>query len=135
LVCEGYGSKDSKKIEDSAFIPSVILISFMNRGIYAKFSDYFISEYLFVITMLVAAFVLFFVYGLLGYYTSYVIGKRDRSSRIAGSVIMNSINNTLVVVFASQFFGTEVAAMTAIYYLAYYYLMLPMKKLFLIRTL
>lgn len=85
--------------------------------------------------MLVAAFVLFFVYGLLGYYTSYVIGKRDRSSRIAGSVIMNSINNTLVVVFASQFFGTEVAAMTAIYYLAYYYLMLPMKKLFLIRTL
>ncbi|MDN5866576.1 MAG: hypothetical protein L0H55_04160 [Candidatus Nitrosocosmicus sp.] len=48
---------------------------------------------------------------------------------------MSYINNTLVVVFASQFFGTEVAALAAFYNLAYYGLMVPMKKLFLIITL
>ena len=102
----------------------------MNLGIYAKFSDFFISEYSFVITKLIAPFALFFVYGLVGYYTSYVIGKKDKSSRIAGFVIMSYINNTLVVVFASQFFGTEVAILAAFYNLAYYGLMVPMKKLF-----
>jgi bile acid:Na+ symporter, BASS family len=57
---------------------------------------------------------------------------RKKSSRIAGFVIMSYINNTLVVVFASQFFGTEVADLAAFYNLAYYGLILPSKKLFLI---
>lgn len=122
--------KIAKKIESSSFLPSVILISFMNLGIYAKFSNYFISEYSFVITMIIAAFVLFFVYGLIGYFTSSIIGKKDKSSRVAAFVIMSYVNNTLVVVFASQFFGTEVAALAAFYNLAYYGLMVPLKKLF-----
>lgn len=122
--------KIAKKIETSSFFPSVILISLMNLGIYAKFSNYFISEYSFVTTMIIAAFVLFFVYGLIGYFTSYIIGKKDKSSRVAAFVIMSYVNNTLVVVFASQFFGTEVAALAAFYNLAYYGLMVPLKKLF-----
>ena len=127
--------KIAKKIESGSFIPSVILVSLMNLGIYAKFSNYFISEYSFVITMIIAAFALFFVYGSIGYFTSYIIGKKDKSSHIASFVIMSYINNTLVVVFASQFFGTEVAALAAFYNLAYYGLMVPMKKLFLSTSL
>ncbi len=134
-LVKGKAPKIAKKIEVTSFIPSVILISLMNLGIYAKFSDYFISESSFVITMLIAAFALFFVYGLTGYFTSYIIGKRDKSSRIAAFVVMSYINNTLVVVFASQFFGTEVAALAAFYNLAYFGLMVPLKKLFLIGTL
>ncbi|MDN5868686.1 MAG: hypothetical protein L0H55_14980 [Candidatus Nitrosocosmicus sp.] len=110
------------------------LVSLMNLGIYSKFSDYFISEYQFAITMTVIAFALFFVYGFVGYFTSHILGKKDKSSRIAGFVIMSYINNTLVVVFASQFFGTEVAALAVFYNLAYYGLIVPMKKLFLMKT-
>jgi bile acid:Na+ symporter, BASS family len=66
-LVKGKAPKIAKKIEVSSFIHSVILISFMNLGIYAKFSDYFISKSSFVITMLIAAFSLFFVYGLTGY--------------------------------------------------------------------
>ncbi|MDR4492368.1 MAG: arsenic resistance protein [Candidatus Nitrosocosmicus sp.] len=126
--------KIAKKIEANSFSPSIILVSLMNLGIYAKFSDYFISEYQFAITITVIAFALFFVYGFIGYFAFYILGKMDKSSRIAGFVIMSYINNTLVVVFASQFFGTEVAALAAFYNLAYYGLIVPMKKLFLIRT-
>ncbi len=122
--------KIARKIEASSFIPSVILISLMNLGIYAKFSNYFISEYSFVITMIIAAFALFFMYGFIGYFTSYIFGKKDKSYRVAAFVIMSYVNNTLVVVFASQFFGTEVAALAAFYNLAYYGLMVPLKKLF-----
>jgi len=120
----------AKKIETSSFTPSVVLISFLNLGIYAKFSNYFFSEFSFVITMIIAAFSLFFVYGLIGYFSSYILGKKDKSSRVAAFVTMSYINNTLVVVFASQFFGTEVAALAAFYNLAYYGLMVPLKKLF-----
>lgn len=129
-LVKGKAPNIAKKIESRSFIPSVILISFMNLGIYAKFSDYFISEYSFVITMTIAAFALFFGYGLIGYFTSYIIGKKDKSSKVAAFVIMSYINNTLVVVFASQFFGTEVAALAAFYNLAYYGLMVPLKKIF-----
>ena len=122
--------KVARKIEGRSFLPSVILISFINLGIYAKYSNYFFSEYSFVITMIIAAFVLFFVYGLIGYFTSYIIGIKDKASRVAAFVIMSYVNNTLVVVFASQFFGTEVAALAAFYNLAYYGLMVPLKKLF-----
>jgi BASS family bile acid:Na+ symporter len=129
-LVKGKAPKIAKKIESSSFIPSVILVSFMNLGIYAKFSNYFISEYSFVITMIIAAFALFFVYGFTGYFASYIIGKKDKSSRVAAFVIMSYVNNTLVVVFASQFFGTEVAALAAFYNLAYYGLMVPLKKVF-----
>jgi BASS family bile acid:Na+ symporter len=125
----------AKKIELGSFTPSVILVSLMNLGIYAKFSNYFISDYSFVVIMIIVAFVLFFVYGFIGYFTSYIIGKKDKSYKIAAFVIMSYINNTLVVVFASQFFGTEVGALAAFYNLAYYGLMVPMKKLFLIKSL
>jgi len=125
----------ANKIEKGSFIPSVILVSLMNLGIYAKYSNYFFSDYSFVVVTLIAAFTLFFIYGFIGYFTSYIIGKKNKSSRIAAFVIMSYVNNTLVVVFASQFFGTEVAALAAFYNLAYYGLMVPMKKLFLIKTI
>jgi len=125
----------ANKIERGSFIPSVILVSLMNLGIYAKYSNYFFSDYSFVIVTLIAAFTLFFIYGSIGYFTSYIMGKKNESSRIAAFVIMSYVNNTLVVVFASQFFGTEVAALAAFYNLAYYGLMVPMKKLFLIKTI
>ena len=129
-LVKGRAPKVAKKIEERSFFPSVFLIALVNLGIYAKFSNYFISEYSFVITMTFTAFVLFFVYGFIGYFTLYIIGKKDKSSKVAGFVIMSYVNNTLVVVFASQFFGTEIAALAAFYNLAYYGLMVPLKKLF-----
>ena len=120
----------AKKFEERSFIASIILISFMNFGIFAKFSDYFFSQYSFVVTMTIAAFVLFFTYGLIGYISAFLLGKKDKSVRIAAFVIMSYVNNILVVVFASKFFGSEVAALAAFYNLSYYGLIIPMKKIF-----
>ena len=127
-------SKLAKKIEDKSFLLSMILISFINFGIFAKYSNYFFSQYSFVITLTVAAFALYFVYGLIGYVSAFLLGKKDRSFRIAAFVIMSYVNNILVVVFASEFFGSEIAALAAFYNLSYYSLIIPMKKIFYLKN-
>jgi bile acid:Na+ symporter, BASS family len=127
-------SKLAKKIEDKSFLLSIILISFINFGIFAKYSNYFFSQYSFVITLTVAAFALYFVYGLIGYVSAFLLEKKDRSFRIAAFVIMSYINNILVVVFASEFFGSEIAALAAFYNLSYYSLIIPMKKIFYLKN-
>jgi bile acid:Na+ symporter, BASS family len=127
-------SKLAKKIEDKSFLLSMILISFINFGIFAKYSNYFFSQYSFVITLTIAAFALYFVYGLIGYVSALLLGKKDRSFRIAAFVIMSYVNNILVVVFASEFFGSEIAALAAFYNLSYYSLIIPMKKIFYLKN-
>ncbi len=123
----------AKKIEEKSFILSLILISFINFGIFAKYSDYFFSQYSFVISMTVAAFTLYFIYGIIGYISAFFL-KKDRSFRIAAFVIMSYVNNILVVVFASEFFGSEIAALAAFYNLSYYSLIIPMKKIFYLKN-
>ena len=124
----------AKKIEEKSFLFSLILISFINFGIFAKYSNYFFSQYTLVITMTVAAFVLYFVYGLIGYLSAFLLGKKDKSFRIAAFVIMSYVNNILVVVFASKFFGSEIAALAAFYNLSYYSMIIPMKKIFYLKN-
>lgn len=119
------------KIEKNSFVPSVILIAFMNLGIFAQFSGFFLSHYTIVITMTIASFVLFFIYGLIGYISAYLIIDKQKSSKVASFVIMSYVNNVLVVVFASQFFGNEVAVLAAYYNLSYYSMIIPLKRLFL----
>src|SRR5688572_7222080 len=60
-------------------------------------------------------------------------GKKDRSFRIAAFVIMSYVNNILVVVIASKFFGSEIAALAAFYNLSYYSMIIPMKKIFYLK--
>jgi BASS family bile acid:Na+ symporter len=124
--------KLAKKIEQNSYIPSIILVSFMNLGIFAKYSDYFFLQGSLVITLIVAAFLLYFVYGLIGYALGCTLVKNNKSFRIAAFVIMSYVNNVLVVVFASQFFGSDVAALAAFYNLSYYSLIIPMKRIFFI---
>ncbi|MDR4512702.1 MAG: arsenic resistance protein [Nitrososphaeraceae archaeon] len=125
--------KLAKKIEEKSFILSLILISFINFGIFAKYSNYFFSQYSFVITMSIAAFALYIIYGLIGYVSAFLFDKKDKSFRIAAFVIMSYVNNILIVVFASKFFGNEVAALAAFYNLSYYSMIIPMKKIFYLK--
>jgi len=125
--------KLAKKLEEKSYILSIILISFINFGIFAKYSSYFFSQYSFVITMTIVAFALYIIYGLIGYLTAFFLEKKDKSFRIAAFVIMSYVNNILVVVFASKFFGSEIAALAAFYNISYYSMIIPMKKIFYLK--
>jgi BASS family bile acid:Na+ symporter len=50
---------------------------------------------------------------------------------MAGLVSMMYVNNVLVAVFALQFFGSQVAALAALYNIPYYAGKIPIKKIIL----
>lgn len=72
---------------------------------------------------------LFGYYGLTGYGISRVMGL-SKDDRISTMISMIYINNILIVVFAQQFFGTEIAALAAFFNIPYYLGILLLKKTF-----
>jgi BASS family bile acid:Na+ symporter len=122
----------AQKVDKKSFPFSIFLISLMNMAVFANFSDFFFKDTGFVLVNIAAAFVLFAVYGTLGYLIGNIKnGRLERSKDlgIVGLVTMTYVNNILVVVFASQFFSVEMAALAAFYNLPYYGLILLLKVL------
>jgi BASS family bile acid:Na+ symporter len=130
----------AQKVDKKSFPVSIILISLMNLGVFANFSDFFFKEPGFVLVNVSAAFALFAVFGATGYFAGSIRNRVGRISKnanvektkdlgIVGLVTMTYVNNILVVVFASQFFSIDVAALAAFYNLPYYGLILLLKIL------
>ena len=102
---------------------------------FSKISIYFFESPLFVIEMTLIAFLLFGVYGTVGYTLTLVISREKKSitnesksntrystctAAPEGLIAMAYVNNILVVVFAEQFFGIQSALLPALYNIPYY---------------
>jgi BASS family bile acid:Na+ symporter len=130
---------------------SIILIVLINMALFSKFSTFFFESPLFVVEMVLVAFLLFGIYGTVGYaLTSFTTGvtsrttseettassksntkmEWNRTSAIDGLIAMAYVNNILVAVFAEQFFGIQTAVLPAFYNIPYYIGIIVIKKLF-----
>jgi BASS family bile acid:Na+ symporter len=109
----------------NSFPLSLVFIVLINFGMFAKFSNYFFSEHLFLIQSIAVAFICYAAYCLIG----YLCGGSGRQERAAGLISMSYVNNVLVAVFAFQFFGSPVAALAALYNIPYYAGIVAIKKL------
>ena len=109
----------------NSFPLSLVFIVLINYGMFAKFSDYFYSDHLFLFQSIAVAFLCFAAYCLAG----YVSAGGGRQERAAGLISMTYVNNVLVAVFAYQFFGPSVAALAALYNIPYYAGIIAIKKL------
>jgi BASS family bile acid:Na+ symporter len=110
-----------------ALILPLIASQLINLGVFAKYSYFFFSSSIITIENIVLAFVLFGYYGLAGYGLSRLLGL-SKDDRISTIISMIYINNILIVVFAQQFFGTEIAALAAFFNIPYYVGILLLKK-------
>ena len=108
---------------------SLVFIFLINLGVFAKYSYFFFSNSLVTVENIILAFILFGYYGLTGYSISRLMGL-SKDDRISTMISMIYINNILIVVFAQQFFGTEVAALAAFFNIPYYVGILLLKKTF-----
>jgi BASS family bile acid:Na+ symporter len=124
----------AQRVDKKSFPVSIVLISLMNLGVFANFSDFFFKDPGFVLVNFAAAFALFAAYGAIGYVAnnirysgSKVTIEKSKDLGIVGLIAMTYVNNILVVVFASQFFSIDVAALAAFYNLPYYGLILLLK--------
>lgn len=148
-----FAPKIAEIVSEKSFYLSIILIVIINIALFSKFSTFFFESPLFVIEMVLIAFILFGIYGIAGYtLTLFITGitgqtvserknatndfksstkkERDRSTAIDGLIAMAYVNNILVAVFAEQFFGIQTAVLPALYNIPYYIGILILKKLF-----
>ena len=129
LTIKRYSPKLASVAEKHSLSASIVLMALINFAMFANYSTYFITNQILVLEITLISFLLYGAYGLLGYLFIILASKKTATDeRIAGFIAMTYINNILVVVFAQQFFGTEVAALSAFYNIPYYIGILILKK-------
>lgn len=146
-----FAPKIAEIVSEKSLYLSIILIVLINMALFSKFSTFFFESPLFVVEMVLIAFLLFGIYGTVGYaMTSFTTGvtsrttsegtttnfksntkmEGNRTAAIDGLIAMAYVNNILVAVFAEQFFGIQAAVLPALYNIPYYIGILVIKKLY-----
>lgn len=131
LSIKRYSPKLASVAEKHSLAASIGLMVLINFAMFANYSSYFFTNQILVLEITLMSFLLYGAYGLIGYLFVILAFKKSAiDERISGFIAMTYINNILVVVFAQQFFGPEVAALSAFYNIPYYVGILILKKWF-----
>lgn len=103
---------------------SLILFALINLGVFSKYTGFFHQGPSTIVAAALVATFLGAVYVLLGI---LLFLKRPVEDRIAGAISIGNMNNVLVVVFASHFFGALESSVAALYIFPYFLLILPLR--------
>ena len=126
-LTQKYFPAGSKFLDRNSFPLSLVFIILINLGIFAKFAGFFYSEQIFLLQTVATAFLCYAAYCLVG----YVGATGSLQEKRAGLIATSYVNNVLVAVFAFQFFGSQVAALAALYNIPYYIGIIVIKKVIL----
>jgi BASS family bile acid:Na+ symporter len=111
-----------KKLERVQFPVSLVIFACINLGVFGKYSSYFRQKPEKVVEVLIVAFVLSAVYHIVGFLVTWGRRKEDR---MAGVISFAYMNNVLIVVFSSQFFGPLSPTLAAVYILPFFAMIVP----------
>jgi len=103
---------------------SLILFAIINLGIFYRYSVLFIKEPFIIITASVVAVVLSVIYCAVGI---FFFRKGSVENQLAGAVMMGNMNNVLVIVFFSVFFGCMEPLVAAMYIIPFFALVIPLR--------
>ncbi len=126
-IMKKYAYTITQKLDKNSLIFSIIFIFLMNFAVFAEYSYYFFFEISFVFENILIAFLLFGVYGFIGYTVARLMGL-NKQEEISIFIAMTWVNNMLVVVFAQQFFNIQIAALSAFFNIPYYVGILILKR-------
>lgn len=118
-----YAPSASAFADRNSFPLSIVFVVLINVSMFATVSTYFFTDQLFLVQTVVASFILFAALAVAGHAVS------PSSERAQGMIATTYVNNTLIMVFAAQFFGPQAAALAALYNIPYYVNILAVKKL------
>ena len=106
-----------QRIETARYPVSLALFGITNLGVFSQYSGYFYKDPSVIIEATVVAVFLSVVYVIAG-----ILALRGRpiEDRVAGAIMFANINNILVLVFASKFFGVTEATLAAMYNIPYF---------------
>jgi BASS family bile acid:Na+ symporter len=103
---------------------SLIIFTAINLGVFSKYSSYFHQQPGIILT---ASFIALALGGIFVVSGVALFRRAQVGDRIASAVIMGNMNNVLVIVFASQFFGPREATLAAMYMIPFFLLIFPLK--------
>ena len=105
---------------------SLCIFAAINLGVFSKYSSFFFEGPHFILMSLGIAYVLSVVY----YCVGFLLAPGGNSSdRIAAGVSFGVMNNVLVIVFSSQFFGPLAPMLAAMYMFPLFSMVIPVKIL------
>jgi bile acid:Na+ symporter, BASS family len=78
-VTKGFSTKAAEYVSKNSLYFSILLIKLINMAVFSKISIYFFESPLFVIEMTSIAFLLFGVYGTVGYTLTLVVSREKKS--------------------------------------------------------
>jgi len=98
------------------------LIACINLGVFAKYSSFFTGTPMKIAETILVSFILSAVFHLLGFLVTWGMKREDR---LAGAISLAYMNNVLVVVFSSHFFGPLAPTLAALYILPFFTMIVP----------
>ncbi len=103
---------------------SLATFAVINFGVFSKYGTYFRQQPGTLFNATLVAVGLGAVYFLVGF---LVVWRAERENRIASAITAGNMNNVLIIVFSSQFFGPLEATVAAMYMIPFFGLIFPMR--------
>jgi BASS family bile acid:Na+ symporter len=111
-----------EKLQKIQFPASLIFIACINLGVFAKYSSYFTGIPVKVAEAILVSFILSAIFHLVGFLVTWGMKREDR---LAGAISFAYMNNVLIIVFSSQFFGPLSPTLAALYMLPFFAMIVP----------
>ena len=106
------------------FPVSLVAFALINLGVFYRYAPFFKSEPSVIILAMVVAFALATIYCVTGILLSL---KNSLDNQLAGAVALANINNVLVIVFSSEFFGPVEPLVAAMYMIPFFVVVIPLR--------
>lgn len=124
LVLRRASPNTTEKLIKHQFSASMVLFTVINLGVFSKYSHFFFQNPGQLLMCLAVAFILSALYYACG---MALIRRGSIADRLASGVSFALMNNVLVIVFASRFFGPLSPTLAAMYMFPYYLMIVPVK--------
>jgi BASS family bile acid:Na+ symporter len=103
---------------------SLTLFAVINLGVFSRYADFFRQQPTVIINAVVVAMLLGLIYLVVGLASSWNSAAGDS---LASAVSLSNVNNVLVIVFASQFFGPLESTLAAMYMFPFFAVIIPLR--------
>jgi BASS family bile acid:Na+ symporter len=106
------------------FPVSLLLFALINLGVFYRYAHFFKKEPSVIIMAAVVVFVLAVIYCAIGI---LFFLKGSVEDQLAGAVMLGNLNNVLVIVFSSEFFGPLEPLVAAMYTIPFFVIVIPLR--------
>lgn len=103
---------------------ALITFALINLGVFYRYAPFFKKESSVIILATVVAFTLAAIYCTAGILFSQ---RSSLENQLASAVILTNINNVLVIVFSSEFFGPVEPLVAAMYMIPFFVVVIPLR--------